>query len=181
MPCGRRLTASWKRTCQRNRPTTRLTQETWERTLPTPCWNASQLRCRRLRSVVPGYAPSTTPGASSRTKSSPKRIDKTIVRYPVYVGKAVPPGARKGALRQRSTSGHALANRLNQHAASINQANNLNLRDFSCRYLVVDDILRGWHRALHPISGCRTLSPCGSSRSALYASFGKRSRARNNH
>ena len=59
---------------------------------------------------------------------------------PVYVGKAVPAGARKGAVRPRAISGNALANRLNQHAASIDHANNLNLSDFSCRYLVVDDI-----------------------------------------
>ena len=59
---------------------------------------------------------------------------------PVYVGKAVPAGARKGSLRPRNISGHALANRLKQHAVSIDQANNLNLSDFSCRYLVVDEI-----------------------------------------
>ena len=59
---------------------------------------------------------------------------------PVYVGKAVPAGARKGAVRPRAIAGLALANRLNQHATSIDQANNLKLSDFSCRYLVVDDI-----------------------------------------
>ena len=59
---------------------------------------------------------------------------------PVYVGKAVPAGARKGAPRPRAISGHALASRLKQHAASIDQVNNLNLSDFSCRYLVVDAI-----------------------------------------
>ena len=59
---------------------------------------------------------------------------------PVYVGKAVPAGARQGPQRPRAIAGNVLANRLNQHARSIDQATNLNLNDFSCRYLVVDDI-----------------------------------------
>ncbi len=63
-----------------------------------------------------------------------------ICSMPLYIGKAIPAGARKGAQRPRAISGNALANRLNQHATSIDHANNLNLRDFSCRYLVVDDI-----------------------------------------
>ena len=59
---------------------------------------------------------------------------------PVYVGKTTPLGVRKGVLRLRATAGMALANRLNQHARAIDQVNNLNLGDFSCRYLVVDDM-----------------------------------------
>lgn len=59
---------------------------------------------------------------------------------PVYVGKAIPAGARKGAQRPRTIPGNVLAKRLNEHARSIDQANNLKLGDFSCRYLVVDDI-----------------------------------------
>ena len=59
---------------------------------------------------------------------------------PVYVGKAVPLRARKGARGLRTITGNVLANRLNQHARSIDQVNNLNLSDFSCRFLVVDDI-----------------------------------------
>ena len=59
---------------------------------------------------------------------------------PVYVGKATPLGVRKGVLRLRAITGMVLANRLNQHARAIDQVNNLNLSDFSCRYLVVDDM-----------------------------------------
>lgn len=60
---------------------------------------------------------------------------------PIYVGKAIPKGGRKGGLRRDfSPTGNALASRLRQHAASIDEAINLNLADFSLRHLVVDDI-----------------------------------------
>ena len=59
---------------------------------------------------------------------------------PVYVGKATHLGGRRGVLRLRTITGMVLANRLNQHAKAIDQVNNLNLSDFSCRYLVVDDM-----------------------------------------
>ncbi len=36
--------------------------------------------------------------------------------------------------------GKALFKRLNEHAKSIEQASNLDVRDFYCRFLVVDDI-----------------------------------------
>jgi len=54
---------------------------------------------------------------------------------PIYVGKAVPAGARKGA--GRLSRGKELCQRLRQHAKSVAQAENLRLEDFSCRYLVV--------------------------------------------
>lgn len=57
---------------------------------------------------------------------------------PIYVGKAAPAGARKGGLR--TVPGRDLFNRLSEHADSIRLATNLKLEDFSCRYLVVDDI-----------------------------------------
>jgi len=60
--------------------------------------------------------------------------------WPIYVGKAVPAGARKGGFGLDADPGEVLYKRLSEHAASIQQAENLNLRDFSCRYLVVDDI-----------------------------------------
>jgi len=58
---------------------------------------------------------------------------------PVYVGKAVPTGARKGGLVS-STEGRELNSRLNQHAQSIEQAENLDLKHFRCRYLVVESV-----------------------------------------
>lgn len=56
--------------------------------------------------------------------------------WPIYVGKAVPPGARKGGNNSRVTS-DALYKRLREHAESITAATNLNINDFLCRYLVV--------------------------------------------
>lgn len=60
--------------------------------------------------------------------------------WPIYVGKAVPPGARKGGFGLDADPGQALSKRLAEHAESIRQASNLELEDFRCRYLVVDDI-----------------------------------------
>ena len=60
---------------------------------------------------------------------------------PIYVGKAIPKGGRKGGLRvETSATGKALADRLRQHASSISEASNLTVNDFSVRHLVVDDI-----------------------------------------
>lgn len=59
---------------------------------------------------------------------------------PIYVGKAVPKGVRKGGLAFDASKGRALRDRLRQHAASINEANNLDLEGFHFRSLVVDDI-----------------------------------------
>ena len=59
---------------------------------------------------------------------------------PIYVGKAVPQGARKGGFGLGISPGYVLYSRLMQHAQSVDQTTNLELADFYCRYLVVDDI-----------------------------------------
>lgn len=59
---------------------------------------------------------------------------------PIYVGKAVPAGARKGGLGLDVAHGQALYKRLAEHAESIKAASNLEITDFYCRFLVVDDI-----------------------------------------
>jgi len=59
---------------------------------------------------------------------------------PIYVGKAVPAGARKGGFGLDMPAGPVLYNRLAEHAESIQSTKNLDLRHFACRYLVVDDI-----------------------------------------
>lgn len=58
---------------------------------------------------------------------------------PIYVGKAVPAGARMGG-DLGSSPGKVLHKRLKEHADSIRAAENLNIDDFHCRFLVVDDI-----------------------------------------
>src|SRR5438132_1318200 len=55
--------------------------------------------------------------------------------WPIYVGKAVPPGGRKG--QRPSGRSAALFVRISQHAASIRAAKNLDLNDFVARFLVV--------------------------------------------
>jgi hypothetical protein len=59
---------------------------------------------------------------------------------PIYVGKAVPAGARKGRLTHNAGVTRALALRLAEHADSVRAAPGLNIEDFFCRYLVVDDV-----------------------------------------
>lgn len=59
---------------------------------------------------------------------------------PIYVGKAVPAGARKGGFALEVDHGTALLKRLTEHSESITAVNNLDLQDFYCRFLVVDDI-----------------------------------------
>ena len=59
---------------------------------------------------------------------------------PIYVGKAVPEGARKGSQGIDDTQGTSLYKRLNEHAKSISAVNNLRLEDFHCKFLAVDDI-----------------------------------------
>lgn len=59
---------------------------------------------------------------------------------PIYVGKAVPSGARKGGGVGNVSASRALYGRLKEHAESIDLVSNLKLEDFYCRYLVVDDI-----------------------------------------
>jgi len=59
---------------------------------------------------------------------------------PIYIGKAVPPGSRKGGVDLEKSSCNALHRRLTEHAETIKSAHNLEISDFYCRYLAVDDI-----------------------------------------
>lgn len=67
--------------------------------------------------------------------------NKNSYKYPIYVGKAVPSGARKGNIGDDpNNQGQALTNRLADHTKSIIAAKNLELKDFCCKFLAVDDI-----------------------------------------
>lgn len=60
---------------------------------------------------------------------------------PIYIGKAIPSGGRKGLADPKiSAKGKKLFERLEIHRKSIEAAENLKLSDFCCRYLVVDDV-----------------------------------------
>lgn len=58
---------------------------------------------------------------------------------PIYVGKAIPEGGRKGGGQLAHKPTKALYRRLVEHSDSI-QCTSLSIDDFVCRYLVVDDI-----------------------------------------
>lgn len=60
--------------------------------------------------------------------------------WPIYVGKAIPKGGRRGGLMEGAVPGRVLFSRLAEHASSVQQVPSLKLSDFHCRYLVVDDI-----------------------------------------
>jgi hypothetical protein len=63
------------------------------------------------------------------------------MNLPIYIGKAVPTGGRKGNVDPDvSAKGSALFSRIDEHRKSIEQADNLSIGDFWCRFLVVDDI-----------------------------------------
>jgi hypothetical protein len=75
---------------------------------------------------------------------------KGRLSWPIYIGKAVPAGARKGILkpvgnstRMRPTDSQIagpLFKRILEHSESIAQAKSLSIKSFLCRYLTVDDI-----------------------------------------
>ncbi len=62
-----------------------------------------------------------------------------LFELPIYVGKAIPKGGRLGGDLE-AKPGRVLYKRLAEHADSIHAVENLEIDDFYCRYLVVDDI-----------------------------------------
>lgn len=61
-------------------------------------------------------------------------------RVPIYVGKAVPQGARTGSRLTATTATLALFRRVAEHADSIRATSDLDIQHFRCKTLVVDDI-----------------------------------------
>ena len=62
-------------------------------------------------------------------------------QIPIYIGKAVPAGARKGGFGLGASPGLVLYNRLCEHADSVREAKStLKPGEFRCRYLAVEDI-----------------------------------------
>ena len=60
---------------------------------------------------------------------------------PIYVGKAIPAGARVGSgIDSALEATRSLGDRLSRHSRSIDETSNLDLADFSFRYLVIDDV-----------------------------------------
>ena len=59
---------------------------------------------------------------------------------PIYVGKAMPAGTRKGSRSANPATDTSLQRRLSDHAKSIRQAENLTVTEAHCRYLVVESV-----------------------------------------
>ena len=66
--------------------------------------------------------------------------NRPTAEHPIYVGKAIPRGGRKGSSVNTTLLSTALSKRLLEHAVTISQTKTLDIAEFSCRYLVVDDI-----------------------------------------
>ena len=81
------------------------------------------------------YAGNFPPYKRISAKNKNRKFD-----WPIYVGKAVPAGSRKGGYGLDEQPGNVLFKRLQEHLASVEDAENLDAKDFFCRYLVVDDI-----------------------------------------
>lgn len=67
-------------------------------------------------------------------------LNKVAGKFPIYIGKAIPKGGRKGTALDASLDSVALSKRLQEHAASIMSVPSLAIQDFSYRSLIVDDI-----------------------------------------
>jgi hypothetical protein len=71
-------------------------------------------------------------------------INSEMARWPIYIGKAIPSGGRKGASLSASARGTSLYKRLSEHRETIREveygSGSLSIADFQARYLVVDDI-----------------------------------------
>ena len=65
------------------------------------------------------------------------RVASQECHTPIYVGKAVPVGGRKGESGSPGKGRGEVFRRLREHSRSLEQARNLRLGDFRCRYLVV--------------------------------------------
>jgi hypothetical protein len=79
-------------------------------------------------------------GAAPRYRKLIEKNAASESLAPIYVGKAIPFGGRKGGMDFDSAPGYSLFSRLSEHADSINETADLEIGDFRCRYLVVDDI-----------------------------------------
>jgi len=66
------------------------------------------------------------------------RLNQRNCVRPIYVGKAVPPGWR--AARSRKTEAPVLYGRLQEHARSIQQTENLRVGDFLCRFVILNGV-----------------------------------------
>lgn len=67
-------------------------------------------------------------------------FNKSNKEHPIYVGKAIPRGGRRGAFLDASRESEALFKRLKEHKDSIEAVGSLDINDFTFKCLVVDDV-----------------------------------------
>ena len=66
-------------------------------------------------------------------------INRLEFSQPIYVGKAVPKGWRQSKNTNEGKFAHELFGRLREHGKSIEQAVNLELSDFCCRFMILEN------------------------------------------
>jgi hypothetical protein len=110
---------------------------------------AASIVSKLLKQNAEPLPPPTFPGAGLYLlyytgKFEPYRkiseANRKQFRQPIYVGKAIPKGGRKGLEGFDVPHGEALSRRLKEHADSITVVRNLELSDFRCKWLVVDEV-----------------------------------------
>jgi hypothetical protein len=77
-----------------------------------------------------------------------QKLNSAALRHPIYVGKAVAAGSRKGNAEISGLDSGALRQRLREHADSIASVQDIEVADFSCKYLVIDEIWIGLGESL---------------------------------
>ncbi|MDE2562556.1 MAG: Eco29kI family restriction endonuclease [Sphingomonadales bacterium] len=70
--------------------------------------------------------------------STLRELDGGRFKYPIYIGKAAGESAKQG-FSPKGSAKRKLYDRISDHAKSISEVGNLELGDFRCRYLVLND------------------------------------------
>lgn len=65
-------------------------------------------------------------------------VNRTILRLPTYIGKAVPKGWRQGRGLLLNSQSYELNNRVREHSRSIDLAESLDRSDFFCRFIILE-------------------------------------------
>ena len=96
----------------------------------------TRCRCRRGSSER-AFMPSTTWDVLTYMPTSPNRIERLQLNRSMSARRCRQAG---GTARSRQTEAPALYLRLREHVRSIRQANNLEIEDFLCRFMILGDI-----------------------------------------
>lgn len=65
-------------------------------------------------------------------------LNRLAYQMPIYVGKAVPSGWRQGRLSNVDSRNFSLYSRLREHSRNLKDAENLELLDFACRFMIFE-------------------------------------------